>query len=225
MHVLFQWAEVNPHPELDLEVDCTSQDPNGYTPLMRACYGGNRGIALKVYNKNPRMLKQNNAKGESCFAIAKTSGHPDIATVLECLEAARLIEAKSSSYLTITPQKAEQKTFGEFVRPFDISISKSRTKSLDDHRYSPSSQNRCLMKLRSSSPFFSSSSGSSSPVQPLTISVEQQQQQQQQQQVQNKPPSSTILMSSGGRKQLYKRASFDQLVLNKSNRELQKSHK
>ena len=35
VNLLFQWADSNPHPELAKEVDCSSQDPCGYTPLVR----------------------------------------------------------------------------------------------------------------------------------------------------------------------------------------------
>ena len=95
---------------------------------MRACFGGNRELALKLYNRNPKVLQMNNNQGENCLAIAKSSGHHDIATVLECLEAARILESKNDSYLTITPQDEKQ-----FLKPFEIKKS-SRTKSLDEYR-------------------------------------------------------------------------------------------
>ena len=95
---------------------------------MRACFGGNRELALKLYNRNPKVLQMNNIQGENCLAIAKSSGHHDIATVLECLEAARILESKNDSYLTITPQDEKQ-----FLKPFEIKKS-SRTKSLDEYR-------------------------------------------------------------------------------------------
>ena len=100
-----------------------------------------------------------------CFC----SGHPDIATVLECLEAARLLESKNDSYLSITPQDETEED--KFVKPFEILSKKIRTKSLDEYRLTPtiSSSGRCRLKLRSCSPFCTSS-GSSSPLQqPLTI--------------------------------------------------------
>ena len=97
-------------------------------------------------------------------------GHPDIATVLECLEAARLLESKNDSYLSITPQDETEED--KFVKPFEILSKKIRTKSLDEYRLSPtisSNSGRCRLKLRSCSPFCTSS-GSSSPLQqPLTI--------------------------------------------------------
>ena len=35
IHVIFQWADTNPHYLLNKEVDCTAQDLDGYTPLVR----------------------------------------------------------------------------------------------------------------------------------------------------------------------------------------------
>ena len=118
---------------------------------MRACISGNRVLALKLYNRNPKALAITNARGENCLNIAKSYGHPDIATVLECLEAARLLESKNDSYLSITPQDIEEPNEKvTFVKPFEILSKKSRTKSLDDYRMSPSisSAVRCRMKLR-----------------------------------------------------------------------------
>ena len=162
---------------------------------MRACIRGNRELALKLYNRNPKVLQLTNDKNQTCLDLAKHAGHPDIATVLECLEAARILESKNDSYLTITPQDEDK-----FIKPLDIS-KKIRTKSLDEYRLSPtanhgnSSRNR--LKLRSCSPFCNSS-GSSSPVQqPLTISIESP-------------------MSQKSRKHLFKRASFDLSLASKS---------
>ena len=59
---------------------------------MRACISGNRVLALKLYNRNPKALAITNARGENCLNIAKSYGHPDIATVLECLEVFFLFE-------------------------------------------------------------------------------------------------------------------------------------
>ena len=119
---------------------------------MRACISGNRVLALKLYNRNPKALAMINAKGENCLNIAKSYGHPVIATVLECLEAARLLESKNSSYLSITPQDIEaQEEDVKFVKPYEILSKKIRTKSLDEYRLSPSitsATGRCRMKLR-----------------------------------------------------------------------------
>ena len=207
---------------------------------MRACYGGNRELALKLYNRRPQILQLLNSQGENCLAIAKSSGNHDIATVLECLEAARILESKNDSYLSITPQDLEEEK--QFLKPFEIKKSNHRTKSLDEYfRNSPhrscSSSFRTL-KLRSCSPFCTSS-GSSSPVmqtgqhqQPLIISTIASPP------AQNQPASSENLMQKSSavifssaalhssssststmtRKQLLKRASFD-LSLAKSNRE------
>ena len=186
---------------------------------MRACVGGHRELALKLYNRDHTVIKKTNAKGETCLDLAKASGHHDIVTVIDCLESARLLESKNASFLTITPSKGHLDK-PEFARPFDIiswydtllldrklpkgqfnfcSCKKSRTKSLDEHRQSSpslSSQSRCRMKLRSSSPFYSSSPASS-PLQPLTISIDNSQ---------RSAASASFLMT---RKQLFKRASFD----------------
>ena len=66
------------------------------------------------------------------------------------LQAARLLESKNDSYLSITPQDIEEPEKVTFVKPFEILSKKSRTKSLDDYRMSPSisSAVRCRMKLR-----------------------------------------------------------------------------
>ena len=197
---------------------------------MRACYGGNRELALKLYNRRPQILQLLNSQGENCLAIAKSSGNHDIATVLECLEAARILESKNDSYLSITPQDLEEEK--QFLKPFEIKKSNHRTKSLDEYfRNSPhrscSSSFRTL-KLRSCSPFCTSS-GSSSPVMQT-----QQQQQQQPLIISTIAPSENLMQKSGSsgaavifsssststmtRKQLLKRASFD-LSLAKSNRE------
>ena len=195
---------------------------------MRACLSGHRELALKLYNRNPKALAIVNNNGENCLTIAKSSGHPDIATVLECLEAARLLESKNNSYLSITPQDIEEEEV-KFVKPFEIlSAKKIRTKSLDEYRLSPTisgsgstsggggSGGRCRMKLRSCSPFCTSS-GSSSPVQqPLTISIETSA-------AAAAPPHSqkpTLLYTS--RKQLFKRASFDLSLTSKTSRDLLK---
>ncbi len=140
---------------------------------MRACLAGNQDLALKLYNRNPRIIEKTNSKGEDCLAIAKSAGFAQIATTLECLEAARKIESKGNSFLTIRPQNET------FAKPLEILLNKKiRTKSLDEHRLTSTGsgsaaaagQNRCRMKLRSCSP---ASSGSCSPLQqPLTISVE-----------------------------------------------------
>ena len=98
---------------------------------MRACWSGNRELALKLYNKNHQAMDKVNEKGQNCLEVAKTVGHPDIATVLECLEAARVLESKNESFLTITPQRIVEP---HFAKPFGISNKKIRTKSLDDHR-------------------------------------------------------------------------------------------
>ena len=178
---------------------------------MRACWNGNRELALKLYNKNHLVLKKVNEKGQNCLEVAKTAGHPDIATVLECLEAARILDSKNDSFLTITPQNDEDDEC--FAKPYGISsIKKFRTKSLDDHRnQSPSGlgANRSRIKLRSPSPFYSSEA--SSPVHPLTISIEP------------AIPSKSILSST--RKQLFKRASFDLSLTTKINKDLQRSMK
>ena len=60
---------------------------------MRACLSGHRELALKLYNRNPKALKIVNDNGENCLTIAKSSGHPDIATVLECKAAVRELRA------------------------------------------------------------------------------------------------------------------------------------
>ena len=207
---------------------------------MRACYGGNRELALKLYNRNPKMLQLVNTQGENCLAIAKNCENHDIATVLECLEAARILESKNDSYLSITPQDQLEQDEKQFLKPFEIIKKSSRTKSLDEYfRNSPNSSNQrsCshslrTLKLRSCSPFCNSS-GSSSPVmqtqnqqhhQPLIISTIG---------PAAPPPSSSSELqksfnaalnssstSTMTRKQLLKRASFD-LSLAKSNRDHQ----
>ena len=176
---------------------------------MRACLRGNRELALKLYNRSPGLLKLTNDNGCTCLDLAKSAGHPDIATVLECLEAARILESKNESYLTITPQEEPEVMF---IKPSHEFSKKIRTKSLDDYRLSPSihqglSRNR--LKLRSCSPFCNSS-GSNSPVQtPLTISIE----------------SPLNQRSNSTKKQLFKRASFDLSLANKTSKDLLKPSK
>ncbi len=34
VHLLFQWADSNPNPMLNKDVDCGAQDPTGFTPLV-----------------------------------------------------------------------------------------------------------------------------------------------------------------------------------------------
>lgn len=86
---------------------------------MRACVGGHRELALKLYNRDHTVIKKTNAKGETCLDLAKASGHHDIVTVIDCLESARLLESKNASFLTITPSKGHLDK-PEFARPFDI---------------------------------------------------------------------------------------------------------
>ena len=84
-------------------------------------------------NKNHQVVKILNEKGQNCLEVAKTAGHPDIATVLECLEAARVLESKNESFLTITPHQRHHNIIDEphFAKPFGISSSKKiRTKVL-----------------------------------------------------------------------------------------------
>ena len=90
---------------------------------MRACYSGNRELALKLYNRCPKSVEIRNKDGEDCLQISKSQNFPEIATVLECLEAARILESKNASYLTITPQTEE------FVRPFEVVTRKQKQKS------------------------------------------------------------------------------------------------
>ena len=100
---------------------------------MRACWSGNRELTLKLYNKNHQVVKILNEKGQNCLEVAKIAGHPDIATVLECLEAARVLESKNESFLTITPHQRHHNIIDEphFAKPFGISSSKKiRTKVL-----------------------------------------------------------------------------------------------
>ena len=48
---------------------------------MRACLSGNRELALKLYNRDPKALAIINARGETCLNIAKSSGKAD--TIVE----------------------------------------------------------------------------------------------------------------------------------------------
>ena len=48
---------------------------------MRACLSGNRELALKLYNRDPKALAIINARGETCLNIAKSSGKTD--TIVE----------------------------------------------------------------------------------------------------------------------------------------------
>ena len=106
---------------------------------MRACWSGNRELALKLYNKNHQVVKILNEKGQNCLEVAKNAGHPDIATVLECLEAARVLESKNESFLTITPHQRHIMDEPHFAKPFGISSSKKiRTKvSKKKLKYTP----------------------------------------------------------------------------------------
>ena len=77
---------------------------------MRACISGNRVLALKLYNRNPKALAITNARGENCLNIAKSSGHPDIATVLECLEVFFLFENFSEFFFKFFEKKKNKKS-------------------------------------------------------------------------------------------------------------------
>eukprot|EP00095_Tigriopus_kingsejongensis_P010378 maker-scaffold251_size238241-snap-gene-1.17 protein:Tk10378 transcript:maker-scaffold251_size238241-snap-gene-1.17-mRNA-1 annotation:"calmodulin-binding transcription" len=151
---LIQWVTVKPIPVLKKEINALAQDPEGFTPLMKACLNGKKDTALLLYQWSPAALKVLNFDGESCLDLAAPND-------LLCSELERLEKIRD-----LARDQISSKT-GDFVKPHFIKKVPNEdllTETLGGSR-----------KIRSTSPASlaqSFRSASPSIQQPLTVNVD-----------------------------------------------------
>ena len=102
---------------LKSEIDPMSQDEEGFTPLMRACFNGHYETAIFFYRWNSAAFKVRNYDGESCLDLA--APYEEL-----CAELARLERIRKMGELASRAAKASKKVSmtsaaaaSEFLKP------------------------------------------------------------------------------------------------------------